>query len=96
MSKFDKNHDWTGYIVVIPEQHNLIIVGRWKENRPDMWWWKCKDCFESAGVMSVIQIEKLLKKGMIAPPDGEDLPSKYSRHPDESDAMYEAMYGMYD
>lgn len=89
-----KSRDWVGYTVVIPDQHNIIIVSAWKESKPDMWWWKCRNCTESAGVMSTRQLEKLEKKGMVVEPDGEDLPSKYSRHPDESDSVY-GPYDMY-
>lgn len=84
--------DWTGFIVVIPEQHNLVITGQWKKTEPDMWWWKCRNCFESSGVMSTKQLLKLQSKGMITEPDG-DLPSKYSRHPDENDIDYTGFWG---
>lgn len=82
MSK--KKRDWTGYIVVIPDQHNLVITGPWKKERPDMWWWKCKDCKQSAGVFSLKQLEALDNKGMISDPDGEKLPAEYSGHPNET------------
>ena len=97
MSK--KPRDWTGYIVVIPDQHDLVITGQWKKERPDMWWWKCRNCTESSGVMSHTQLEKLVAKGMIAEPDGK-IPSQYTSHPKESMLIssddYEAMwYGAY-
>lgn len=94
--------NWTGHIIVIPDQHNLLITGPWKKERPDMWWWKCNNCTESSGVMSIIQLEKLEAKGMIglpephteracAWPDGENL-SEYSRHPRESQMLDEDEY----
>lgn len=91
------NRDWTGFIVVIPEQHNLIVSGPWKKERPDMWWWKCRNCNESSGVMSTIELERLEKKGMIMEPDGELAPED-SKHPKEgvSKEDYENFYGMYE
>lgn len=80
-----KKRDWTGFIVVIPDQHKLVITGKWEDGK-DMWWWKCRDCFKSSGVMSLNQLHKLEKKGMIDKPDG-DIPSQYSSHPDENDYM---------
>ena len=88
-----------GYVVIIPDQHSLVITKQWKVDRPDMWWWKCRDCFESSGVMSTKQLEKLEKKGMIVAPEPDDkLPPEYSRHPSESVVMdeeeyYSRMYG---
>lgn len=78
-----KSLNWKGYIIVIPEQHNLVITGTWKKERPDMWWWKCRDCTESSGVMSTKQLEALKKKGMIDFPDGK-IPTEYSSHPKET------------
>ena len=88
--------DWTGYIVVIPGQHSLVITGRWKKERPDMWWWKCHNCKESSGTLSTLELERLEAKKMIAEPDGEKLPAEYSGHPRETtiEEMYES-YGMY-
>ena len=98
MSKQEDPHDWTGYIVVIPDQHNLVITGQWKKDRPDMWWWKCNCCKESSGVLSIIQLNKLHAKGMITEPDGEKLPGEYSGHPKEGYSMedYYSIYGDYD
>jgi len=62
----DSKRDWTGHIVVIPGQHDLLITGLWKKDCPDMWWWKCRNCKESSGVMSTMELEKLERKGMVA------------------------------
>ena len=87
--------DWTGYVVNIPDQHCLIITGPWKKERPDMWWWKCRNCFESSGVMSTSELNHLESKGMISEPDG-DTEDENSRHPrEESMDPYEYMYGLY-
>lgn len=90
------NRDWTGFIVVIPEQHDLIISGPWKKERPDMWWWKCRNCNESSGVMSTKELVKLEGKGMIKEPDGDLVPEN-SKHPSETGGMssMEEYYGMY-
>lgn len=91
--KKSKPKDWTGYIVVIPEQHNLVIIGQWKKEKPDMWWWKCMDCTQSAGVMSTKQMEKLDEKGMVTEPNGDKLPAEYSKHPSETTPYYDDEYG---
>jgi len=88
-----KPRNWTGFIVIIPEQHNLVITGQWKKEKPDMWWWKCKNCKQSAGVMSTKQLEKLEQKGMIIVPNGEKLPAEYSGHPNETTTYYDDEYG---
>ena len=92
------NDDWTGYTVIIPGQHNVIITGPWKKDKPDMWWWKCSDCTDGSGVMSAIELEKLNSKNMVIPPEPEtELPPEHSRHPKEgmqfSDEDYYYGYG---
>lgn len=86
--------DWTGHTVVIPDQHNLIITGPWKKDRPGMWWWKCCNCIKSSGVMSSIDLEKFETKGMIiVPEEGDRLPAEYSGHPKENDYTWDEEYG---
>lgn len=88
--------DWTGFTVLIPEQHSLIIIGLWKKDKPDMWWWKCGTCTESSGVMSTLELEKLDAKGWIVIPDPNvKIPTEYSKHPKEGDSWYNNYDGMY-
>lgn len=84
--------NWTGYLIVIPEQHSLVITGIWRKDRPHMWWWKCSNCIESSGVISTTQLERLDEKGMIAEFDGK-MPAEYSRHPKENNWSDEEYYG---
>lgn len=91
-----EKRNWTGYTVVIPDQHSLIIIGPWKEESPDMWWWKCGNCTESSGVMSTIELDKLYSKGRVIDP-GPDakLPSQHSMHPKERALDEYEDYSMY-
>ncbi len=91
-----KARDWTGFTVVIPDQHSLVITGLWNKEKADIWWWKCGDCTHSSGTINTSELERLEGKGMIVPPkEHMKLPSEYSSHPKEGEIDYEMMYGCY-
>lgn len=85
----DAERNWTGFIVDAPQAedgkkaHRLKILRRWKAEEPDMWWWDCKDCTESSGVFSVVDLEKLDAKGLISPPEEDDTGTLNTKHPRE-------------
>lgn len=78
--------DWSGFVINVEGQHDLIITGPWTQ--PDMWWWKCRNCFKSSGVMSTAELIRLDNKGIITPPDG-NLELENSRHPKEQFRKHE-------
>lgn len=92
-----EKRNWSGFVINIPDQHCLVITGLWKPEKPESgWWWKCRDCFDSAGVMSTIELERLEGKGMISGPDG-NTEYENSRHPKEEQygdySMYDGWWG---
>jgi hypothetical protein len=75
------NKDWTGYLVNAGK-HRLRITGKWKEEKPDMWWWKCADCYKASGVLSTAELVRLNESGIVDEPDGTEITAT-SAHPTE-------------
>jgi hypothetical protein len=91
--------DWKGYTIeqIDGKGHRAQITGRYKpEKHPDLWWWKCIDCVDSAGVYSDADLHDLEDKGLIGPPmeDEKDL-SGETKHPDENGMNAYTYYGGY-
>jgi hypothetical protein len=89
--QYNELYDWTGCVIAIPNQHHIIITKQWKKDRSDMWWWKCRDCTKSSGVLSAAQIEKFEKQGLVFQSNGA-LPNEYSGHPKEQDNSDDDLY----
>jgi hypothetical protein len=65
--------DYTGFVIsASDDKHRMKIVRKWKENKPNSWYWKCLGCYKGAGVLTTTELEKLEARGLLIEPSADD------------------------